>query len=323
ELFVRPAGSTTWKLATPTGVASNGGLVMAASGATSLVTGFLPSQKLTFSPLAVTSDGGRNWSQNLLLSPGFRAVPNALAVSPRGQLLALTNAGNVEAGTGRGATWRTLATQRTLADSPVGRACGVRTLTAAAWTPAGSPLVAASCDRPGATGIFAFSAGGWRRAGPALPASLSRRVINVIGLATTGQRTTVVLAAMSAAGATIVTGWSADGGTTWQLSPALSAGRASRPSVSIWADGSVGLVLPTGAAASETQSATIGWQSASWRTLPPLPARTATLAAGPGGQPQVLTVSGTALTAWQLTTGSSRWTMTQTIRVPVPYGSSG
>jgi hypothetical protein len=48
ELLARPAGAGGWKLATPDGVASNGGLVMAETGSTSLVTGFLPSQKLTF-----------------------------------------------------------------------------------------------------------------------------------------------------------------------------------------------------------------------------------------------------------------------------------
>ena len=36
ELFVRPSGATGWKLATPAGAASNGGLVMTATGATSL-----------------------------------------------------------------------------------------------------------------------------------------------------------------------------------------------------------------------------------------------------------------------------------------------
>jgi hypothetical protein len=323
ELLVRPAGTTSWKLATPVGVASNGGLVMAPAGATSLVTGFLPSQKLTFSPLAATTDGGAQWSQNMLLSPGFRDVPSALGVSSSGQLLALTYTGDVEASTDGGATWRTITTQRTLAGSAAGRACGVQAFTAVAWTPAGSPLVAASCDQPGVAGVFALSAGGWRSAGSPLPASLSHDSVNVIGLATTGQRTTVILAARSAAGTTMLAGWSANGGASWRLSPALAAPSAGGPSVSIWADGSAGLVMPTRTGFSATTGATIGWQSAGWRTLPPLPARTATLVAGPAGQPQVLAVSGTALAAWQLTAGSSRWTLTQTIRVPVPYGSSG
>jgi len=57
ELFVRPAGSAQWRLATPAGVADNGGLEVAGTGG-SLVTGFRPSQNLTFTPLIETSDGG-------------------------------------------------------------------------------------------------------------------------------------------------------------------------------------------------------------------------------------------------------------------------
>ena len=33
ELFVRPSGATAWKLATPLGIASNGGFAVAAAGA--------------------------------------------------------------------------------------------------------------------------------------------------------------------------------------------------------------------------------------------------------------------------------------------------
>ena len=323
ELFARPAGTTSWKLATPAGVASNGGLVMTATGATSLVTGFLPSQKLTFSPLAVTADGEAQWSQNNLLSPGFADVPYALGASSTGQLLALTYTGHIEASANAGLTWRTLATERALASSAVSRGCGVQALTAAAWTPTGSPLIAARCGQPGVVGIFALTTAGWRRAGPPLPTDLSHDAVDVLGLATTGQRTTAVLAARSAAKTTMVAAWSADGGATWRLSPALATERASGSSVSIWADGSAGVVLPGSAATSAVNGATIGWESAGWRLLPQLPARTATLATGPGGQPQALAVSGTTLTAWQLAVGSNRWTLTQTIRVQVPYGSSG
>jgi hypothetical protein len=121
----------------------------------------------------------------------------------------------------------------------------------------------------------------------------------------------------------VLAGWSADGGASWRLSPELAAGTATGSSVSIWSDGSVGLVLPGSTARSASSGLTIGWQSAEWRALPLLPLRTATLAAGPAGQPQALAVNGITLTAWQLAAGSSRWTATQTIHVPVPFGSSG
>jgi hypothetical protein len=323
ELFVRASGAGSWKLATPAGVASNGGLVMAATGTNSLVAGFLPSQKLTFSPLAVTTDAGAKWSQSALLDPGFGDLPYALGAGAGGELLALTYTGDVEASTNAGGSWRRLTTQRALAVSASARACGVQALTAAAWTPTGSPLIAARCSQTGAVGIFVLSAGGWRRTQLPLPSNLSRDVVDVIGLATSGQRITAVLAAKTGADTTMLAGWSADGGASWRLSPELAARTATGPSVSIWADGSVGLVLPGSPAASAASGATIGWLAAGWRSLPSLPGGTATLAAGPGGQPQALAVSGVAFTAWQLAGGSSRWTPMQTIHVPVPYGSSG
>jgi hypothetical protein len=325
ELFVRPAGTSMWKLATPPGVASNGGIVMAATGATSLIAGFRPSQDLTFSPMAATADTGGQWSQNALLSPGFSDVPYALAGTAAGRLLALTDERSIELGGSLGATWSRLSTQQALASSPAGRACGVAGLTAVAWAPAGDPLIAAACRKPGSAGIFAYSAGAWHAAGPVLPAALRRDEIDVLGLATSGSRTTAILAARSSAGTSLVAAWSADGGTHWNLSAAMSAvppaSRDSGVSVSIWADGSAGIVMPA-AHAGGPVGAFIGWQSV-WRDLPQLPAGTATLATGADGRLQALEVSQGTLTALEIAPGSGKWTLAQTMQVQIPYGSSG
>ena len=56
QLFTRGAAGAGWKLATPKGVADNGGLALAERSAADLVTGFVPSQHLTFSPLASSTD---------------------------------------------------------------------------------------------------------------------------------------------------------------------------------------------------------------------------------------------------------------------------
>jgi hypothetical protein len=333
ELFVRPAGTTTWKLATPPGVASNGGLVMAATGATSLVAGFRPSQDLTFSPLVTTSDAGGLWSQNTPLSPGFGGGPYALAGTSDGRLLGLTDQGSIELRQGPGTAWTRLSTQHALAGSAATRACGITALTGAAWTPAGDPLVAAGCRKAGTAGIFALSAGAWHRAGPMLPAILSRDQVNVVGLATTAGRTTAILAARSGARTSLMAAWSGDGGTHWTLSPALpvapqagvasSAPPPSVESVSIWAGGSAGIVLTASRAGGASSGVIIGWQATGWRTLPPLPAGTATLAAGSRGQPQALSVSGGTMTALRLASGSAGWRLAQTMQVSIPYGSSG
>ena len=74
QLFVRPTGTSKWRLVTPPGVASNGGLVVAGPGAGPVVAGFRPSQDLSYSPLATTHDNGTAWTPAILdARPGRRA----------------------------------------------------------------------------------------------------------------------------------------------------------------------------------------------------------------------------------------------------------
>ncbi len=77
QLFVRPRGASRWSLVTPQGVADNGGLVAAGAGP-SLLVGFRPSQGLAFSPLATSTDTGKNWTPGLL-DADLADVPDALA----------------------------------------------------------------------------------------------------------------------------------------------------------------------------------------------------------------------------------------------------
>ena len=86
QVFVRPAGAAAWRLATPAGVADNGGLVVASTGADALLAGFRPSQDLTFSPLAVTADAGTRWARAARSAPASADVPGALAAGPGGRL---------------------------------------------------------------------------------------------------------------------------------------------------------------------------------------------------------------------------------------------
>jgi hypothetical protein len=57
--------------------------------------------------------------------------------------------------------------------------------------------------------------------------------------------------------------------------------------------------------------------------LPALPAGHAvTLALPAAGTIDALAADGGTLTAWQLRNGSATWSKTQTIKVPIQYGSS-
>ena len=187
QLFVRPAGASRWSLATPEGVADNGGLVATSgAGGSSLLVGFRPSQGLTFSPLATSSDTGRSWTPGLL-DAGLADVPDAMAVAPSGQTLALLHDGGIETAATTGAAaagqWSRLATLATLAASAPGRSCGLVAVNAVSFSQNNVPMAAGSCVRRGVAGVFADTGGTWQAAGPVLPAGFGGDQVQVLGLA--------------------------------------------------------------------------------------------------------------------------------------------
>ena len=152
QLFARPAGSSRWKLVTPPGTADNGGLVLAGAGG-SLITGFRPSQYLTYTPLTITRNAGQAWSSTGPLDGALADVPDALAAaSATGNLLALTADGTAELSAPGYTSWTTLATQRSLAATAPGRRCGLQNLTAAAFSPVRAAAARRHLQPPGNRG---------------------------------------------------------------------------------------------------------------------------------------------------------------------------
>jgi hypothetical protein len=315
QLLVRPGGSSTWKLVTPPGTADNGGLVLADAGG-SLITGFRPSQYLTYTPLTLTRNGGQAWSSAGPLDAALANVPDALAAAPSsGNLLALTANGTADLAAPSYASWTGLASRQALAATPAGRSCGLQSLTAAAFTPAGIPVLAGACTRPGTVGIFTAGNGTWQAAGPALPAALAGQAVTVSRLTRTAQGMAALLQAGKGPGASLLAAWSADGGH-WTLSPPLPLHGDAVTSASFGPDGTAAIIT------SANLGQIITSAGSSWRPLPALPPGTATLAPGPGGSADALAVHGGTLTIWQLLPGSSTWAKIQVINVPIPYGSS-
>ena len=316
QLFVRPAGTGRWRLATPPGVASNGGVVLADLGARSVVAGFRPSQNLSFSPLATTHDNGAAWTPGVL-DAALADVPDALAAAPDGgHLLALLADGQVQLSGPGGTGWTRLVTRRALAASAAGGQCGPGRLTAAAFSPSGVPLLVASCARPGTVGIFAYAGGTWHRAGPALPAAYARQRVTVLRLTTTAGTTMALLEAGTGAAARLLAAWSIGTGGHWTLSPPLPLHGTKLTSASSGPGGTVAVLMGN-------HAQTITGPGGSWRLLPALPPGTATLAPGPAGGWDALAVHSTRLTIWQLPPGRTAWAATQTISVFVQFGSSG
>jgi hypothetical protein len=283
-----------------------------------VVAGFRPSQDLSFSPLATTRDNGTTWTPGLL-DAALADVPDALAAAPGGgRLLALLASGGAELSGPGGAGWAKLATRQTLTASAAGRQCGPGRLTAAAFSPAGAPLLAASCTHPGTAGIFAYTGGAWHLAGPALPATYAHQGISVLRLTTTAGTTTALLAVGTGSGAQLLAAWSTgDSGAHWALSRPLPLKGTNPTSASSGPGGAVAVVL-TG-----NHAQTITGPTGAWRPLPALPPGTATLAPGAGSGWDALAVHSTRLTIWQLRAGHAAWASTQTLSVFIQFGSSG
>jgi len=320
QLFVRPAGTSRWKLVTPPGVADNGGLVLADAGGRSLITAFRPSQYLTFTPLSVTRDSGRAWAVAGPLDAALADSPDALAASPGTQrLLAVLTTGTAKLADPGYSRWTTLVTRRALAATPAGRRCGLTSLTAATFTASGEPMLAGSCSRPGTAGIFASQGGAWRSAGPALPTRLAGQRITVLRLTRTATGLAALLEAGASPTASLVAAWSSSTGTGrhWRLSPPVRLGDAELTSGSFGPSGSAAIIL------NGQHAQAIAGPAGRWLSLPALPSGTATLTPGASGGYSALGVHRARLSIWQLGPGSGAWQNTQTIKVPIQFGSSG
>ena len=186
QLFVRPAGSTRWKLVTPPGHRGQRRPGPRRRRQAVLVTGFRPSQYLTYSPLIITSDAGQAWSSPARSTAPWPTSPTRWPPPASGHLLALLTDGTAE-----------LAAPGYQLDDPghpavprrdaAGRRCGLQNLTAAAFAPPGIPLLGGTCGQPGTAGIFAGTGGTWHAAGPAIPAALAGQDITVSRLTRTAQ----------------------------------------------------------------------------------------------------------------------------------------
>jgi hypothetical protein len=314
QLFARPANTGRWSLATPEGVADNGGLV-AAGGNGSLVVGFRPSQELAYSPLATSTDAGRTWTPGLL-DAALADTPDAIAVGPSGRTLALLQDGTIEAAPtaddAAAGRWVPLATLTALAASAPGRSCGLTGVSAVSFGPDQNPIAAGSCTRPGVAGVFTDAGGTWRSAGLTLPTEGRVRVLGLTAIPGGN-------AALLAVGNSLLAAWW--DGTRWTVSAPVTADGVR--ALGFGPGGSAWLLLDS------ERAETIARATATWRALPPVPAGTkvlappgtGTLAPGTGGSYDALAVSGSRLTVWRLARGA--WGKVQQITVPVQYGSSG
>ena len=182
------------------------------------------------------------------------------------------------------------------------------------------PSSAASCRRGGQVGIFTETGGVWRRIGPTLGGRLSGSATRVLRLDVAGSMTTALVAASSS--------------RRYQPGRAVATGRRIMDGV----DSTPGRrrtrrFLSTGVGADGEQLVLVGSPGrtptlaeispgGSWTRLPAPPPGAVTLAPMSDGSVDAFGVTGSALRVYTLSQGSNTWVRSQSMEVPIAYGSS-
>jgi hypothetical protein len=316
QLLVRPTGSSRWQLATPPGVASNGGLVASFTPPGTVTAGFEPSIDLHFSPLAQQSEPAATWSPGVLPA-GLAFTPDALAASGEHRYLALlrTGGGRVVASSGDLSTWSTVTSARSLAGDPAASACGITALTAVTFGDGGAGVVGTTCSHGSRPGIFESVGGSWQAVGPVLPGPSGP--IRVLRLLDTPAGISALVSSGTAGSRTLYALFSDDGLRTWTVSAGLSLDRASLTSIGITADG--GVIVSTGGGGDRSASV-VGPSGGRWQPLAAPPAGTSAVVGGPGGTFEALMADQSTLAVEAL--GAGGWHRVESLSVPIQYGSS-
>jgi hypothetical protein len=326
QLFFRPRGSAPWSdRASSLAVATNGGLILATQNGSSLAVGVLPANRLNFSPLLVTAST-RTWSTGDPIS-SLDPQPDALAIDGGGRALALVGAGGatrVLASPASLRNWQTLATERDLADSAAGRACGLVAVTAVGYA-ATRPLIGASCSRADVVGIFAHQGDTWRLAGSRLPPLAHKGRVDVLGLQPiVGGLCALISVTVRAVdgGTSTIAACMSDSSMRWMLSRALPITQPDS-TISFGPAGPLGVSVLVSSSGHPTRLALLRRPGEAWSFLPTPPAGTAAVTVGQHGGVDALAENNTTFTDWRFDGASHSWTRAQVMTVAIQFGSSG
>jgi len=325
ELFDYHVGTRRWLLETPPGIADNGGLIIATSGPYSGLVGFGANQLLAFSPLASTSDAGSNWSPGGL-SQALVPVPDALAAGADNSGAALVRANGsdqVLRRTGSLTSWSSIATTRDVAKSAP--SCRIDALTALDIPAPSTILLGASCSSVGSVPLLRYSGGSWSLVKVTTPATWIHNTTQVLRLANGQGASGIVpeglLAGEGGSTTVIAAVFNARPGSAWSVSQSLHLARGA-------------VVVASGSGPATTQfvvvrqggtlvADVITGPDAKWQTSGELPKGTATIAIEPDGSLDAMSVKVSTLSIWHAARVDAPFSKSQTIDVPIQYGSSG
>jgi hypothetical protein len=320
-------GVPHWSLVTPPGVASNGGVMVAANPDGSLTTGFGVSLDLRFSPLAETADAGAVWTGGIL-PVALAGVPDALAASGRTQRLALAAPapvadGGVFVSTNDALTWTRLADRGALISAASATGCALGNLSAVAVTAQGDDLVAGACTGGGRAGIFRVGNAGRSVAaaavGPSVPSAAGADV-RVVRLVATGGVLSALVREGTSSRSWLELSTSTDGAATWKMSAPIAT---SRPVLATGVTSTGGFVVLLGGGGNRggRSEAAVVEPGLPWSVLATPPTGTAVISYGAGdGAIEALVPSGSVLDVDRL--GTSGWHRVQELQIPLQFGST-
>jgi hypothetical protein len=320
QLLFRAPGATGWALVTPPGVADNGGLTVTVGSTGTATVGFEPSQRLHYSPLALSQNDGASWSP-ALVPTSLAASPDALAVTPdgSGRALALVRrgSGKVLASSGTLLTWSPLAGSLL---SSAGTGCAIEGFDAVAFGPAGMPMIGTGCSRPGRVGVFALAGRHWQLVGPTLAGSLDRSTTRVLRLASSNGATSALVMARGRVHTDLIALWrSADGAWSDSRPLPMTPGSA-LGATAVGVNGEELVLLKGSPSATDLEMAAGPGQA--WSRLPSPPHGTVTLSLLADGNISAFAVKGSNLRIFTLAPHGTTWMPVQKMSVPISYGSS-
>ncbi len=322
QLFYKAPTASLWHLVTPPGVADNGGLVVSVAGVGGVAVGFAPSQLLHYSPLARSSDDGATWAP-ALVPQSLVATPDSLSATTgnAGTALALVRDAAAPVLTSKGPLldWHPLPGSRLLA-SGSDTACGATGLYAVSLTSSNIPLVGTGCRREGQVGIFAHLGSYWKLIGPSLRGSLRGTTTRILRLDSSGVTTTALLAEGGRGGIGLLGVWGSATGS-WSESSRLALGGA--PALRASAVGASGqqLVVVAERGKPAMLEEAVG-PAQPWRRLPTPPTGAQTVSILADGSINAFSVDGSRLRIFTLAPNGVSWSPSQTMDVPIAYGSS-
>jgi hypothetical protein len=319
-LFKRTEARTWSNDVQRTAVATNGGILLAVTPTGQLIAGVRPSNLLTFSPLISTNDDGDHWT-NGLFTPGLSDDSTSLAIDSSGRSLAISGTGGdsevLQAKSAVGA-WSLLINERQMDAQASLRACEFTSLTAVAFDE-GSPVVGGTCRLGGVLGVATFQSGHWRLDSVVAPDNLGTERFQAVFMRSGEGDMSALFCGVEKQGSVLVSATIGTNATVKTSPPLRLEQNATMTSVSTDMENHILVLLTSPSGDPDVEEAEAG---SAWTRIPAPPLGTRLVGFVSGEGVVAMTPSLSVLRISMLNAARTRWVPSETMDVPVQYGSS-